>query len=66
LGRTIERCPQGRDQFDDAYAADPLTPWRALRVAVRNAAGVLEMTCSFASLPTGLSHGMGSQSQDGR
>ena len=46
--------------------ADPLTAWRALQVAVRNAAGVLEMTCSFAGLPTGLSHGMGSQSQDGR
>jgi hypothetical protein len=35
-------------------------------VAVRNAAGVLDMTWSFTGLPTGLSHGMGSQSQDGR
>ena len=35
----------------DAYAADPPTPWpSALRVKpVRNAAGVLEMTWSFAS-----------------
>jgi hypothetical protein len=34
----------------DAYAADPSTPWpSALRVkSVRNAAGVLEMTWSFA------------------
>lgn len=35
----------------NAYAADPATPWPAsLRVkAVRGAAGVLEMTWSFAS-----------------
>lgn len=35
----------------DAFASDPGTPWpAALRVkSVRNAAGVLEMTWSFAS-----------------
>lgn len=35
----------------DAFAADPATPWpAALRIkAVRGAAGVLEMTWSFAS-----------------
>lgn len=43
-----------RDRFApacDAYAADPSTVWPAsLRIkSVRNAAGVLEMTWSFAS-----------------